>query len=387
MPNDSFQARYSLTILSLVAATFTHFKDPHMSSIAPAPGTAPTELWYTRCPVPTTSGIAQHFRWLHNAFAQQGITLASIRASADPAVRQSHFDHTHPNMFREGGNAPPIWARANGQNTAVVGITWVDEEQVILVHPDSPVHTLADLKGRRLGLPKQITSEHIDVGRAQDLRGLLTALSLAGLRRDDVQFIDVATDDSGGLREQVEHTDVRRHATSEALLAGQVDAIYAKGAVSATLIARHGLRAIVDFNQYDDRLVRINSGTPRPITVDRTLALEHPQLVARYLAVLLRTAEWAHAHPDEVVSAIAAETASSVEAVRRGYGPELHRSFEPRLSDDYVHALELQKNFFRDEGFLAADIDFAAWIVHEPLRLARELAPGVTLSSITAAAA
>ena len=130
-------------------------------------------------------------------------------------------------------------------------------------------------------------------------------------------------------------------------------------------------------------LAKLHLATP---LVDDAIRTQN-ELVARYLAVLLRTAEWAHAHPDEVVSAIAAETASSEDAVRRGYGPELHRSFEPRLSDDYVHALELQKNFFRDEGFLAADIDFAAWIVHEPLRLARELAPGVTLSSITAAAA
>jgi ABC-type nitrate/sulfonate/bicarbonate transport system substrate-binding protein len=355
---------------------------PKLRAVHSAPSSAPTELWYTRCPVPTTSGIAQHFRWLHAAFAREGIALASIRASSDPAVRQSHFDHTHPNMFREGGNAPPIWARANGQDTAVVAITWVDEEQVILVRPDSDIHTLADLKGRRLGLPKQLTTGHVDVGRAQDLRGLLTALSLAGLRRDEVRFVDVDTDVSGGLREQVEHTALRRHATSDALLGGRVDAIYAKGAVSATLIASHGLRAIVDFNSYDDPLVRINAGTPRPVTVDRALAVNHPEIVARYLAVLLRTAEWAKDHPDEVVRAVAAETASGEDAVRRGYGPELHRHFEPKLSAEYVHALELQKNFFLDEGFLAGDIDFRTWILPGPLALARKLAPTIALADL-----
>ncbi len=123
----------------------------------------PSEIWYTRCPVPTTSGIAQHFRWLHREFDRNGIALESIRASADRTVRNSHYDHTHPNMFREGGNVPPLWARANGRNTALVGITWVDEEQVILVRGDSGIRDISELRGRRLGLPKH-DSQIVDIG-------------------------------------------------------------------------------------------------------------------------------------------------------------------------------------------------------------------------------
>jgi sulfonate transport system substrate-binding protein len=353
---------------------------------APGNAAAPTTLWTTRCPVPTTSGIAQQLRWLHAEFARQGIAIESIRSSPDPAIRESHFDHSHPNMFREGGNAPPIWARARGRDTAVVGITWIDEEQLILVRADSPLRSLADLRGSRLGLPKQRVDTHIDVGRAQDLRGLLTALRLAGLQRDEVTFVDVESA-CGQLREQAEPTTLERHATAAALVAGEVDAIYAKGAVSATLVAEHGLRALVDFNTYDDPSVRINAGTPRPITVDRSLALEHPEIVARYLAVLLRTAEWAASHPDQVVEAIALETASDPAAVRRGYGPKLHERFEPKLTPDYVHALEAQKDFFRDEGFLATDFAFGDWILQGPLALARELAPTITLGEVQEAIA
>ncbi len=330
----------------------------------------PSEIWYTRCPVPTTSGIAQHFRWLHREFDRHGIALESIRASADRSVRNSHYDHTHPNMFREGGNVPPLWARANGRDTALVGITWVDEEQVILVRGDSDIRDIAQLKGRRLGLPKH-DSQIVDIGRAQDLRGLLTALELADIARGDVTFVDLAGGDFD-LREQGDRTEPQ-HLGAAALLAGTVDAIYAKGAVSATLAAQHGFRAILDINANPDPFVRVNAGTPRPITVDRTLALEHPQIVARYLAVLLRTARWAAANRDDVVRAVAAETGKSEQAVVQGFGTTLHLSLTPSLSDQYVKGLELQKDFLLREGFLSADFDYAGWILREPLALAETL--------------
>ncbi len=336
-----------------------------------------TELWYTRCPVPTASGLAQHFHWLQDEFARRGIELKSIRAAQDKAVRDAHFNHAQPGMFREGGNVPPIWARANGRDTAVVGITWVDEEQLILVRQDSDIRDIAELRGRRLGLPQHAT-RMVDVGRAQELRGLLTALSLAGLKLEQVTLVDVA----GGeydLRERDADRSGRRHVTADALLRGEVDAIYAKGAVSATLIEEYGLRPILDINAEPDPLARVNAGTPRPITVDRRLAVEQPDLVARYLAVLLGTAQWAALHPNEVVTAVAAETGASAQAVRRGFGPELHHRFTPALTDQYVSGLAAQKAFLLREGFLAADFDFDAWIVREPLELARNLVHEVEL--------
>jgi len=273
-------------------------------------------------------------------------------------------------MFREGGNVPPLWARAQGRNTAVVGITWVDEEQVILVRGDSDIRHISGLKGRRLGLPKH-DSQIVDIGRAQDLRGLLTALQLAGISRDEVTFVDLAGGDFD-LREQGERAEPE-HLGAAALLAGTADAIYAKGAVSATLIAQHGFRPLLDINGHADPFVRVNAGTPRPITVDRTLATEHPKIVARYLAVLLRTAEWAKQNRDDVVRAVAAETGKSVEAVIRGFGPNLHLSLKPALSEQYVKGLQLQKDFLLQEGFLPADFDYASWIVREPLALAETL--------------
>jgi ABC-type nitrate/sulfonate/bicarbonate transport system substrate-binding protein len=330
----------------------------------------PSELWYTRCPVPTATGIALIHGWLQGEFGKSGIDLKSVRASEDRAVRESHYNHSLSGMFREGGNVPPIWARAGGQDTVVVGITWVDEEQLLLVRGDSDIKSLADLKGRRFGVPKHAT-RHVDVGRAEDLHAFVTGLGLAGLATSDVELVDIAGEEFD-LKEVFDR-DLTLRPTIQALHAGHVDVAYAKGSTSATLVEKLGLRSVLDINAHPDRFVRVNAGTPRPITVDRALATERPDLVARYLAVLIQTGRWAERHPDAVVKAIATETATSEASVRRGYGPDLPLRFLPSLSEEYVRGLEIQKNFLRDFGFIAQDFDYAGWIDPVPLAIAAEL--------------
>lgn len=329
------------------------------------------EIWYTRCPVPTASGLAQHFRWIHQAFEWDGIAVQSLRDSLDPAVRRAHFTHSLPATFREGGNIPAIWAKAGGQDTVVVGITWVDEEQLILVREDSTIRTLDDIRGRRLGIPRN-TAQVVDFPRAQDLHGLVTALDLAGLTPDDVEIIDIPGHDFEQRNDDGSRLALR-HVTVDALLDGRVDAIYAKGAHSASLVRELGLRPLLDINAHADPFVRVNTGTPRPVTVNRELAEQRPDVVARYLATLLKTAHWARSHPEQVITAVASESSSTADNVRRGYGPELHLHFEVQLSEQYVEGLRRQKDFLFEWGFLPADFDFDAWIVREPLRLAREL--------------
>ncbi|EPJ84823.1 putative dibenzothiophene desulfurization enzyme B [Pseudomonas sp. CFII64] len=330
--------------------------------------TTPSAIWYTRCPVPTTSGIAQHKQWLQNEFARHGITLDSIRASQDRAVRESHFRHSLAGSFREGGNVPPIWAKAQGQDTVVVGITWVDEEQLVFVRGDSDIHTVADLRGRKLGVVRKAASDLVDVGRAEGQRGLLTALHLGGVPRETVEFVDIAAPE-WDLKE-VSRTREDHHAIPTlALLNGTVDAIFIKGAGSARALAQ-GLRPIININDQEDPLLRLSAGSPRPITVDRKTLLDSPEIVVRYLAVLLKTFEWAKAHPEEVLSIIAAETATDEDSVLLAFGNKLHLSFEPKLSDIYVEGLRRQKNFLLAEGFIDIDFDVDTWIDPSPLQKA-----------------
>lgn len=328
----------------------------------------PSAIWYTRCPVPTTSGIAQHKRWLQNEFARQGITLDSIRASEDRKVRESHFRHSLAGSFREGGNVPPIWARALGQDTVVVAITWVDEEQQVFVRGDSDIQTVADLRGRKLGVVRKAAGDLVDVGRAEGLRGLLTALQLGGVPRESIEWVDIAAPE-WDLKE-VSKTREDHHALPTlALLNGTVDAIFIKGAGSARALAQ-GLRAIININEQEDPLLRLSAGSPRPVTVDRQTLIDSPQIVARYLAVLLKTYEWAREHPQQVLTTIAAETATDEASVLLAFGSKLHLAFEPKLSEIYIEGLRRQKDFLLAEGFIDQDFDFDSWIDPAPLQQA-----------------
>src|SRR5471032_1870261 len=103
-------------------------------------------LWYTRCPAPTPFGIAIQQGWLQDEFRNDGIDIQALQDSSDPVIRQSHFTHSQAHSFRQGGNIPALWARAQGADTRVIGLSWVDEFQGLVALPSSGIEDPADLR-------------------------------------------------------------------------------------------------------------------------------------------------------------------------------------------------------------------------------------------------
>ena len=345
--------------------------------------TAPrvAELWYTRCPVPTASSLAIAQGWLDDEFAADGIAVASLRASADPAVRESHFDHTQAASFRQGGNIPPIWTRSRGADVRLIGLSWAEQYQAIVTVRGSGIDGPEDLKGRRLALARRV-NDQIDFWHATALRGYDSTLRHVGLGLDDVELVDLpveegylprdATSRSGSLFGAYTN---RRLQSAEvlALIRGEVDAIYVAGGRGPDLEALLDVDVVFDIAGQDDPELKINNITPAALTVSGALLDERPDLVTRYVAATLGAARWAAEHPAETRRIIAHEVGIAEDFVEPGYPRAIHAHLEPTLDEDLVAAIESQQRFLLEHGYIDAGFDVRAWIDAGPLAAAREL--------------
>ncbi|MFF0445319.1 ABC transporter substrate-binding protein [Streptomyces sp. NPDC004609] len=318
----------------------------------------PETIWFTRCPVPTATGIASDLGWLEHEFARDEITVRSLQDAPAESARDHHYTHALEGLFREGGNVPALWARSRGEPTRLVGLTWIEERQVVLVPADSGIHEARQLRGRRLAVPRHPLA--IDFWRAMALRGFEGALATAGLTLADAELVDVPADGHEG----------QWAAELAALDAGRVDAVYAKGAPAVEAAVRHRARVAVELDAHGDPGTRVNNGTPRPITVRESLLAEHPDLVARFLSVLLRAAAWAADRPGDLARILSAETGAGPAAVAGAYRARTRRDLRIDLSDERLGLLARQEHALRGLGFLAAPVDVRAWADPEPLRRA-----------------
>jgi ABC-type nitrate/sulfonate/bicarbonate transport system substrate-binding protein len=340
-----------------------------------------SRIWYTRCPAPTPFGITVQKGWLQEEFAADGIDIKALQDADDVLIRRSHFTHSQPWSFRQGGNIPALWARAQGSDTRLIGLSWVDEFQALITLDRDLTLAPAAIARRRFGLPRNTHSSVVDFHRATALRGISSLLDAADVPFNGIDLVDLPHTPRGledvkppdeapigeWLASQRTHEFARE---AQALLRGEADIVFVKGATGLDIANLLDARILVEIGAQTNRQAHANNGTPRPLTVDAQLLRERPDLVERVLSRTLATGDWAQANPDEVTAYIARETRSAEHWVQHAYGANLHCQLTIGLDPDALAALADFKTFLFRWGFIPADFDFDQWVDPAPLAAA-----------------
>lgn len=184
------------------------------------------------------------------------------------------------------GDAPPLFLGALGAPIKVVAVTRQNLDGVaILVRKDSPIRSLADLRGKRAAVWKGSWSQQL----------LFTALDREGIARDDLQLSYLSALDA-----------------SHALEGGSVDVI-ATWEPYVTQAERHGARVLTTA----EGLIPAQSFA---VASDKALAGKR-EIIGDFLQRLKRAREWALANPahtDAYASAWAKHTRAD-ESVARAW--------------------------------------------------------------------
>ncbi|MFE3122472.1 ABC transporter substrate-binding protein [Streptomyces hydrogenans] len=181
--------------------------------------------------------------------------------------------------FGGTGSTPPVTAQAAGHDIVYTAISAPRPDHgALLVPEDSPVRTVADLKGGTV---------HLAIGSWQ------------------THLVAQALDDAG-LSYATDITPVRGGADSEAKLrSGEITAWVAQGAELAAARRTGGLRTLVRTGDViSDRSVFFTR---------RDLAEQRPELVEALVRALRRADAWAAEHPGEAAALAAADLGGAAE--------------------------------------------------------------------------
>jgi sulfonate transport system substrate-binding protein len=219
--------------------------------------------------------IARQQAVLERLLAPRGIGVKWTEFASGPplleAINAGSID------IGQTGDMPPIFAQAAGAAIVYLAGQPITNGQGILVKDASPIRTLADLKGRRIGFTKGSSAHNVTV----------MALEKAGLTYSDVTPVYLSPPDAAAAfaRESIDAWTIW-------------DPFFAIGQRLDGRILVHGIE-----------VGRANSF----FIGGRDFASRHGSLVRDVVTALGETARWAEAHRDKVAQALADVTGVPLE--------------------------------------------------------------------------
>jgi len=346
------------------------------------------EVYYTNCPLVSASNVDQELGWTKEEYKKIGIQYLYLRSRAANDW-YPHYIHNLDNLIRFGGLFPPVHVQADIRRTRLLGVTHVPcEGGCMMVRSRDDIYTMADLKGKKIGLSRSQNKVKTDWWGIQEDQGIELMLRLNGMTRKDVQIVEFPYPDDwydkqemmGPLMENPSELWLRRDHKNDlafrpletALLSGVIDALYTQGKVTQHLMEATGkIKAIEDLSRYPDWTLQV-ANIPAVITCSDVMAEKHPELAVTFMKGMIKVGRWANEHKHAAAAILDKQTFYlDVEDTYRGIKDI---DLVPNLSPQNLVSVEIGKDFMLSHGYIKNDFDVHKWAAPEFLeQAAREL--------------
>lgn len=248
---------------------------------------------------------------LEKRLGPQGVSVEWVEFPAGPQLLEALNGGSLD--FGITGEAPPVFAQAAGVPFVYVAVDRAAPQgEAILVAKDSPIRTVAELKGKRVAFNRGSNVHYL----------LITALARAGLKFSDIQ--------------------------PQYLVPADGRAAFARGSVDAWVIWDPYLAAGQAATQA--RVLTDATGlarNPQFYLASASFAKANPDLVRAVLGEIAKTDHWAANHQAEVADLLAPRTGLPLDVLhvalaRLGYGvgpitPDVIAS-QQRIADTFFKA-------------------------------------------------
>ena len=263
--------------------------------------------------------VAKQQQLLEKRFAAQGITVKWAEFPFGPPLLEALSAGSLD--YGTTGDAPPIFAQAARAKLYYAAVLPArGQGQAIIVPPDSPLKTLADLRGKKVGVAKASSAHNL----------LIAALEAEGIGYNEIAPLYLAPADAA--------------------------AAYARGAIDAWSIWDPYF-AIADLSKTGARQLPIKPQAQAQNSYflsNRGFTDQHPALVSAINEELTRASAWVDAHRDEAAQIFTDATGVSLEAQRRTVARS-EFAFGP-LSETVIAQQQAVADRFHKLGLIPAPI-------------------------------
>jgi sulfonate transport system substrate-binding protein len=215
--------------------------------------------------------IARQQAALETHFAPQGIAVKWIEFSSGPPMMEAM--NVGSVDYGAVGDSPPVFAQSAGAAIVYAAGEPITNGQGILVQKDSPIRSIADLKGKRIGFTKGSSAHNI----------VVRTLEKAGLGYADITPVYLTPPDAG-----------------PAFANGSIDAWSIWDPYFAIGEIKQNGRILVNASE----ITKTNSF----YIANRDFAKAHGPLLQQIIDVTSSSAKWAEAHRSEVAKSLSAVT-------------------------------------------------------------------------------